>query len=152
MSLIIKILKYIWASPNSLFGLLVGLAGLMTGGKMQVIRGVVEFHGGFVRWLLRNSALGKSTMAMTLGHTIIGQTAKTLEISRDHEHVHVKQYGNWGPFFVPAYLFCSLYLWCVKRDPYLDNPFEVEAYAVSDPEAYSEEDDEQQQAYRKKDS
>ena len=64
MSLIIKLLHYLWASPNTLVGLIVGLFGLLTGGKMQVIRGVVEFHGGGVRWLLRHSFLGESTICL----------------------------------------------------------------------------------------
>lgn len=132
MSLIIKLFHYLWASPNTLLGLLIGMLGLLTGGKMQVIQGAVEFHSGAVRWLLRRTLLGSSTMAMTLGHTILGQTESSLAVARDHEHVHVRQYEVWGPFFVPAYLFCSLYLWCVKRDPYRDNPFEVEAYSIAD--------------------
>ena len=142
MSLIIKLLHYLWASPNTVVGLTVGLFGLLTGGKMQVIRGAVEFHGGGVRWLLRHSFLGESTMAMTVGHTILGQTESSLAISRDHEHVHVRQYEIWGPFFVPAYGLSSLYLCCVKRDPYRDNPFEVEAYSLADPSNLEEMNDE----------
>jgi hypothetical protein len=41
--------------------------------------------------------------------------------------VHVRQYERWGPLFVPAYLVSSLVLWLRGRDPYWDNPFEVEA-------------------------
>lgn len=71
-------------------------------------------------------------MAMTLGHIILGQTEAALDVSRDHEHVHVRQYERWGPFFLPAYLGCSFVLWMQGRDAYRDNPFEVAAYAVAD--------------------
>ena len=39
---------------------------------------------------------GQFTLAFTLGHTILGQTDAALDISRDHEMVHVRQYERWG--------------------------------------------------------
>lgn len=126
MQKIIKILAIIWTSPNSLIGLLLGALGLLTGGKVQVKRGVLEFYGGAITWLLRRLPINAT--AMTLGHTIVGQNPTGLRAARNHEHVHVRQYERWGPLFLPAYLLSSLYLWVIKRDPYLDNPFEVEAY------------------------
>jgi hypothetical protein len=65
---------------------------------------------------------------MTLGHVILGRDTAALAATREHERVHVRQYERWGPLFIPAYLGCSLYLWLRRRDPYYDNPFEVEAY------------------------
>ena len=127
-----RILYYIWAFPNSLIGLSVGLVGLVSGGRCQLIRGCFEFHGGMVTWLLERIN-GNGVLAMTLGHTIIGQNPNALHIARDHEHVHVRQYERWGPLFIPAYLACSAYLWFQKKDCYLDNPFEVEAYRIADP-------------------
>ncbi len=70
---------------------------------------------------------------MTLGHVIYGLDRKTLDVVRDHEQVHVRQYERWGPAFLPFYLGCSFWLWVNRRDPYLDNPFEIEAYRISDP-------------------
>ena len=67
-------------------------------------------------------------MAMTLGHTILGQSQAALDVSRAHEHVHVKQYERLGPFFIPAYLAASVWAWIRRKDPYRDNIFEVEAY------------------------
>jgi hypothetical protein len=55
-----------------------------------------------------------------------------LDYSRRHELVHVAQYERWGPLFVPAYLACSAWMWLIGRDPYLDNPFEEEAYGLED--------------------
>ncbi len=65
---------------------------------------------------------------MTLGHVILGRDAECLDSSRDHEHVHVRQYERWGAFFIPAYLGASVYCWLRGYDAYLDNPFEREAY------------------------
>ena len=121
-------LAYFWASPASLIGVCVGTLGLLTGGGCQFRRGALEFHGGAVAWSL--SRLWIRARAMTLGHTILGLSLHDLEATRDHEHIHVGQYCRWGPFFIPAYLLCSVVLWCRGRNPYLDNPFEVEAYEL----------------------
>lgn len=117
---------YVWASPASVIGVCIGGVGLLTGGGCQIRRGALEFYGGAVAWLLNR--LWIRARAMTLGHTILGQSTDDLEVTRDHEHVHVRQYTRWGPFFIPAYLLCSIGLWLRGRNPYLDNPFEVEAF------------------------
>lgn len=119
-------LGYLWASPASLIGIVVGISGLLTGGGCQLRRGVLEFYGGAVRWALSRTWI--RARAMTLGHTVLGGTQHDLEVTRDHEHVHVQQYARWGPFFIPAYLLCSLVLWLQGKHAYLDNPFEVEAF------------------------
>ena len=89
---------------------------------------VLEFWGGAVTGLLRHAPLVRGALALTLGHVVLGQSARELDRCRTHELVHVHQYERWGPFFLPAYLGCSLVLWLRGRDYYLDNPFEVEAY------------------------
>jgi hypothetical protein len=119
-------LAYAWASPASLIGICMGALGLLTGGGYQIRRGALEFHGGAVAWSL--SRLWIRARAMTLGHTILGLSPADLDVTRDHEHVHVRQYARWGPFFIPAYFMCSLVLWLRGSDPYFDNPFEVEAF------------------------
>jgi hypothetical protein len=132
MHVLLKLFGVIWASPNTLLGMILGGVGLCTGGRVQFRRGCLEFHGGLVRWLVRRLPPGESTMAFTLGHTILGQNSTSLELAREHEHVHVRQYERWGPLFLVAYLGISLGLWIAGRDPYRDNPFEVAAYRHAD--------------------
>lgn len=120
-------LAMLWAGPNSLLGVFIGCLTVLTGGKAQVRRGVLEFHGGFARWLLGILPAGE-ILAMTLGHVVIGVSDVALEIARDHEHVHVRQYERWGPLFLPAYILNSLWQWCKGRRPYRDNFFERQAY------------------------
>jgi hypothetical protein len=122
----LRMLGMLWALPNSLIGLSVGVLGLAVGGSGRRIGPTIEFHGRAIRWLLQHLLVKAS--AMTLGHVIIGQNAESLDRSRLHEWVHVRQYERWGPFFIPAYLGCSLWCWLRKKDFYRDNPFEVEAY------------------------
>jgi hypothetical protein len=121
-------LKILWASPYSLLGLGIGTLGMCTGGHGRRRGRVLEFYGGAVSWLVRRLPAGEYVLAFTLGHTILGQTGDSLDIARPHELVHVRQFERWGPFMGPAYLFCSLILFLSGRRPYLDNPFEREAY------------------------
>ncbi len=128
MRAVLQTLRIIWASPYSILGLTIGGVGLCTGGRAQVRGHVIEFHGGAVKWFVRHLPLGQATAAFTLGHTVLGQSDASLDIARDHELVHVRQFERWGPFMGPAYLLSSLVLWVVGRRPYEDNPFEREAY------------------------
>lgn len=119
---------YLWAAPYTLLGCTIGAVGLLTRGKMQFRLGAIEFHGGFFTWFVRHLPLGECTLAFTLGHSILGQTAASLDIAREHELVHVRQFERWGFFMGPAYLLASLFLWLHGKDAYRDNPFENEAY------------------------
>jgi hypothetical protein len=116
----------LWALPWTLVGLVVGIAGLATGGGMRLRQGVLECHGGIVAWLLER--LPVKPIALTLGHSVLGRTVAALDITRSHERIHVHQYERWGPLFVPAYLLCSLVLWLRGQDAYRQNPFEREAF------------------------
>jgi hypothetical protein len=125
-------LRILWASPWSLLGLSAGAAALATGGGYQRVGRVLEFHGGILDWLLLRVPITGGAAAMTLGHVVIARTKECLDRSREHELVHVVQYERWGPLFVPVYLGCSAWLWLRGYDAYLDNPFEAEAYGISD--------------------
>ena len=122
-----QLLRWLWASPASVVGLIVGAVGLCTGGKAIRIGPTLEFWGGAVSGLLQSRFI--HARGMTLGHVILGVSDSTLEAIRSHEWVHVRQYERWGPLFLPAYLLSSAVLWLSGRDPYWENPFEVEAYA-----------------------
>lgn len=124
---IFTILVYLWAFPYTAIGLIVGLSAL---GRARFVDGVVEISGPGVAWLLARLPLPAS--AITLGHCVLGQTVTALNITRKHERVHVRQYERWGPLMGIVYLAFSARLWFQGKDPYRDNPFEVEAYAVDD--------------------
>lgn len=125
---VVKLLGYLWASPNTLFGLANGLLTIATGGGVQRIDGVLEFWGGWAAFFLRRLALVPGAAAVTFGHVILAVDRVSLDWARPHEHVHVAQYERWGPFFIPAYVLCWITLWFRGRDPYRDNPFERAAF------------------------
>ncbi len=124
----LRLLAVSWAFPYTLVGLVLGAFGLCTEAHVRVRGRVVEFYGGGVNWLLQRLLPDGGALALTLGHTILGQTDAALDISYDHEMVHVRQFERWGLLMGPAYLSCSLLLWLMRRRPYRDNPFEREAY------------------------
>ncbi len=123
---VIRMLRLVWVAPASVVGLLLGGIGLSTGGGVRRVGPTLEFHGGVLCWLLGH--LPVDALAITLGHVIVGRTPALLDLVREHEWVHVRQYEHWGPLFIPAYMVCSLGLWLWERDWYRGNPFEREAY------------------------
>ncbi len=130
--LLIRVVAVLWASPYTLLGLVLGTVGLLTGGRARLRLPTIEFHGGAVRSLLRRLPPRPGATALTLGHTVLGQTAAALDIARNHELVHVRQYEHWGPLMGPAYLLCCLLLWLGGQDAYRNNPFERQAFEETD--------------------
>jgi hypothetical protein len=129
LKLCIDSLKYLWVSPYTITGIAIGL---ILGGRFQRVNGVVEIYGPRIKKSL--STMPVPAMAMTFGHVVFGVNQDALEVTRQHEAVHVRQYERWGPLFVPAYLLASAYLYVQGRDAYRENPFEVEAYAIDTPD------------------
>ncbi|MBC7784308.1 MAG: hypothetical protein H7144_10760 [Burkholderiales bacterium] len=120
------LLRYLWALPNTLLGLVPVLIVQLQGGHVRRVEGVIEVAGGVVTLLL--TALPIKPLAMTLGHVVWAIDEPALVRTREHERVHVRQYERWGPLFLPAYLLASLAMKLRGRDAYRDNPFEREAY------------------------
>src|SRR5687767_12188269 len=122
-----------WASPWTLFGLVVGGVMLACGsGGVKRSGRVIEFYGRGPGRFLRYFPIVAGASAVTFGHVILARNRTELDACREHELVHVRQYERWGPLFVPAYLLCWLVLNLRGRSGYWDNPFEREAYERSD--------------------
>ncbi len=128
MTTLRQLVRYAWASPNTLIGCLAGLLTWALGGNAKLVRGVVEFSGGLTGSLIASQRIRFPYRAVTLGHVIIATDVASLDAARDHEHVHVRQYEQWGPFFLPAYLASSSWQIIRGRRCYRDNWFEQEAH------------------------
>jgi hypothetical protein len=131
----LKTLIYAWAFPTTAVGLLAMTLGALSSEhvgsrtRQRVVDGVLEVHGGLVTWLLTHCTLLEGgASAMTLGHVVLGRDELLLELTRDHERVHVRQCERWGPLFLPVYLLASAYVFLRGGRAYRDNPFEREAY------------------------
>lgn len=127
--LLARLLRYGWAAPYSLLGLLLGLVAVAFGATVRLRGGAVEVGGGLLGAWLRRLPPAFSFSAITFGHVILGTDHVSLACLRAHEQVHVRQYERWGVLYVPAYLLSSLVELLRGRNPYRDNYFEREAYA-----------------------
>jgi len=123
-------LRYLWAAPNTLIGLVGGGAARACGSvTWQKVDGAIEICGCGVADVLRVLSLpGVDIAALTLGHVVLARDAKQMEHCRRHERVHVRQYERWGPLFVPAYAFASLAAVLRGGHFYRDNAFERAAF------------------------
>ena len=111
-----RVLGVVWTLPNTLLGLIAGVAGMPWGARPRFNRRdcAVVFH--YWPW-------GPGG-AITLGNTIL-HTGDTLDCEcvtyehragqqqhppiklGDHERAHVYQYMVLGPLFLPVYLLCG---------------------------------------------
>lgn len=131
-------LRYLWAAPVSLLGLLLAATLVLSRGagrgKARWHSGVLEVSGGFPGWLLsRRLPFSGPAAAITLGHVVLAQSSAALARTRRHERVHVAQYERWGALFLLAYPLASLWAGLRGKDPYLDNVFEIEARGENKP-------------------
>ena len=111
-----QVLGVLWTLPNTLAGLLAGLAGIAFGAHAHLDRR--ERASVFHRWPWGPGG------ALTLGNVIL-HTGDSLDercatyahragwcedpdiALRDHERAHVFQYMVLGPLFLPLYFLCG---------------------------------------------
>lgn len=123
------LLGMIWASPVTLFGLLVGLPVALFRGHLHVVHGhtpALLARGPFADWLLRHHPFGAMN-AMALGHVVIAEREGLSSRVLVHELAHVRQAARWGPLFPFAYLASSIWAFMRGRDAYWHNRFEIAA-------------------------
>lgn len=126
-----RLLRYLWAGPYTLLGLVLATVALLAGARATRHRGVVEVSGGWLGAAFARMPEPLRFSAMTLGHVILAVDRSALVQLRAHERVHVRQYERWGPLFLPAYLLSSLLQLARGRNPYRENHFERQAYAAT---------------------
>ncbi len=110
------LLGVLWTLPNTLLGLLVGVAGLPFGAR-------IRWQRRELAWVVRRWPWGKGG-AITLGNVIVhtgvhmdspcqtyaqraGHDVGPRISLTAHERAHVYQYLLFGPLFLPLYLLCG---------------------------------------------
>jgi hypothetical protein len=107
--------RYLWALPNTLLGLLLGLLSFRL---PRLDGGIVVFQGpprGFL-WMVKRMR----HEAITFGHVVLSAVPLRGHLRR-HELAHVGQYERLGPAFIPVYMG----LWLVRG--YRRHPLELAA-------------------------
>ena len=120
---LLRFLAYAWASPNTLLGLVFGLASFQ---RPRVTNGILVFDRrvrGFV-WTLR--LIHRS--AVTYGHVVLANRRVEGRLLI-HELHHVRQYERLGPFYIPVYVL----IWIFTG--YRRHPFEEAARLAEREEA-----------------
>lgn len=126
-SFTLTVLRYLWALPYTLVGLLFVPFVAATGGRVQVVQGVVEMYGRVPDFWLRRIVWVPNALAITVGHVVLARDHDALALTRAHERAHVHQYERWGIVFGPAYLLASIWAALSKEGAYQGNRFEREA-------------------------
>ena len=112
---LLRVLAYVWTSPNTLLGLLFGLFAFQRPRRTNGIL-VFDTHARGSVLVLR---LFKRA-AVTYGHVVLSN--RTVEGSLlVHELHHVRQYERLGPLYIPLYLL----IWIFTG--YRKHPFEEAA-------------------------
>lgn len=107
----------VWTSPNSVLGLLLGLAGLARGARCVWADGALVFHrypwgpGGALTLGQVILHTGESLDVPCLSYAQRARGERDPALARirlgDHERAHVLQYLLFGPLFLPLYLLCG---------------------------------------------
>jgi hypothetical protein len=111
-----RALRYLWAAPATLLGLVALVPALPLRARVGVHSGAIEASGGALLARLR--------------HVILARDAGVLARWRAHEQLHVRQYERFGVLLIPLYLASSAWLWLRGRHAYRDNPFERAAFGA----------------------
>lgn len=113
--LLLRVLAYLWAAPNTLLGLVLGLLAFQ---RPRSARGILIFDGPVrgTLWVIR---LFRRS-AVTYGHVVLSNTRLEGRLL-DHELHHVWQYERLGPLYIPLYLL----IWVFTG--YRRHPFEEAA-------------------------
>src|SRR5690606_38537079 len=122
-------LGILWASPLTLFGLLLALPAFLYKGELRLVVGQMPallVSGPAADKLLRCHPFGPM-VAMAIGHVVIGHSRGLTPRILVHELVHVRQAAQWGLLFPFAYLGASIWAALRGKDAYWHNVFEVAA-------------------------
>ncbi len=95
-------LGFIWTSPNTLLGLVVGL---LTFQRPRLAHGLLLFDRGprGLTTLMRRM----NRLAMIVGFVVVSSVPVEGYLLV-HERWHVRQYMLWGPLFIPVYLLLAV--------------------------------------------
>ena len=78
--------KYLWAGPTTLLGLIVAALTALTRGRCEVREGILAVSGGFARRFLGGGDIGRPLLR-TFGHDIARQRSPAQRFERELERI-----------------------------------------------------------------
>jgi hypothetical protein len=82
------VIRYLWALPNTLIGLLFVPTVIQPRGRMQVVDGVLEAHGPLISAILRHCVpIAGGASAITFGHVVLPD-CRTVGVHDWHRRLH----------------------------------------------------------------
>lgn len=79
----LRCMRYRWAAPNTFLEPLFVPLALVSHGRLAIVDGVLELHGGLIALLLRRCTPSPGgASAMTLGYVVIGRDGPALAATR----------------------------------------------------------------------
>lgn len=113
---LLQVLGALWTLPNTVIGLLGGVAGMASGARPRINRRerAVVFHdwpwgpGGAITLgnVILHTGTSLDAACTTYAHRA-GHCVDPSIVLGDHERAHVYQYMALGPLFLPLYLACG---------------------------------------------
>jgi hypothetical protein len=108
---LLRVLAYVWTSPNTFLGLLLGLLAFQ---RPRQAEGILIFDA-HVRGFNRALRLFRRA-AITYGHVVLSNRRVEGRLLV-HELHHVRQYERLGPLYIPLYVLIWLFMG-YKRHPF----------------------------------
>jgi hypothetical protein len=91
-------LGYVWTAPNTILGLILGLASFQ---RPRLAHGILIFDGERRGFLALIGVFRRA--AITYGHVVLSNRPLEGRLLV-HELHHVRQYERMGPLYIPLYL------------------------------------------------
>jgi hypothetical protein len=105
---IVDLAGKLWTLPNTVVGIVIGLAGVLLGARISLGNNAIQFEHfplGIGALTLGNAILyGRSTAPGDIKPLYGSKQPLSLAA---HERAHTYQYQALGPFFIPVYLACG---------------------------------------------
>lgn len=128
---LLQLLKYLWALPITVFGLLLLLLAWPSRPRVVWLRigqtRALCAWGGWLDVWLQNHPFG-AMYAAAIGHVVIARDARKLCFCGAHEFEHVRQTERWGFLMPVVYVLNGFWQLMRGKQFYRNNVFEEAAY------------------------
>ncbi len=131
--ILLKILGFLWALPNTIIGFVIGISGLLIDRITKRHKAKIRFAGGICLFERSPAIVQNSALSLGFAHIYAREADEILNgcPCKTHEDQHTIQAMVLGPFFLPIYVLCGLIALCRGGSPIgIKNPLETGPYSL----------------------